>query len=366
MSDISASFDDEWPFEVRSAGDKGMGAFATRDIDPGEVVIVQFSPILINYTGDDARDCFEMVQIYEALTQDLKEGWRSLAISTDRRSAAKYRRIFSSLQPNGRYFSEEQQELYTTLSLQLDVNIFGTCTSLVALFIDVSRFNHSCDPSLWYGDDSVPSRWVGRARRRIRKGEEICISYVPTHDMLDKRQKAIREWGFTCLCAKCTGQVDEYTLALQEARDRLNTVESDESEPPPVFPDSMREMEQHYVRRCILLQEVSTAIASGGKDYEQTRKALVFASMDCAEFYTGYYQVAERAKVLERMVIYLQLRLEYLEQAITIAQDIWPETHHVLNFLAFDQEVTEKKLQKWQRPGAVNELGLTDLDQGIV
>ncbi|KAI1357784.1 hypothetical protein F5Y08DRAFT_333616 [Xylaria arbuscula] len=307
MSDISASYDDEWPFEVRSAGDKGMGAFATRDIDPGEVVIID-----------------------ESLTEDLKEGWRSLAISTDRRSAAKYRRIFRSLQPNGRYFSEEQQELYTTLSLQLDVNIFGTCTSLVALFIDVSRFNHSCDPSLWYGDDSVPSRWVGRARRRIRKGEEICISYVPTHDMLDKRQKAIHEWEFTCLCAKCTGQVDEYTLALQEARDRLNTVESDESEPPPVFPDSMREMEQHYVRRCILLQEVSTAIASGGKDYEPTRKVLVFASMDCAEFYTGYYQVAERAKVLERMVMYLQLRLEYLEQAITIAQDIWPETHHAV------------------------------------
>lgn len=147
MSDISASFDDERPFEVRSAGHKGMGAFATRDIDPGEVVLVEFTPIVVNLTEDDARDCFEMVQIYESLSEDMKRGWRSLHASTHAPSLAAYQRIFSSRQPDGTYFSEEKQDLYITLKLQIDANVFGTCTSLVGLFVDASRFNHSVSSS---------------------------------------------------------------------------------------------------------------------------------------------------------------------------------------------------------------------------
>lgn len=50
--------------------------------------------------------------------------------------------------------------------------------------------------------------------------------------------------------------------------------------------------------------------------------------MDCADFYASYYDLARRVKILERMLKYAQLRLEYLDQAITLAQDIWPETHH--------------------------------------
>lgn len=73
------------------------------------------------------------------------------------------------------------------------------------------------------------------------------------------------------------GQVDEYTAALQAARDTLNEIEPDRSQPPPVFLDDMEEMEQQLVTRCSLLQDVRTAIDEKGYDSRAARKELIFA-----------------------------------------------------------------------------------------
>ncbi|KAK5633236.1 hypothetical protein RRF57_008950 [Xylaria bambusicola] len=148
MSDISATPDDDRPYEVRSAGHKGLGAFASRDIEPGEVVIVEYTPIILDETEDKSKDCFAMARLYETLEEGVKKGWRSLHASTSPYATFEYRQIFSSPQPDGSVLSEEKQELYTMLRLQCDANRFGTGTNQDALFIEVSRFNHSVSPFL--------------------------------------------------------------------------------------------------------------------------------------------------------------------------------------------------------------------------
>ncbi|KAF2966403.1 hypothetical protein GQX73_g7180 [Xylaria multiplex] len=81
MSDISLSEDYEWPFEVRPADDKGMGAFATRDIKPGEIVLVDFTTIILG--GDDlVEQAWNLVKIYEALSPEEQEQWGSLAATS--------------------------------------------------------------------------------------------------------------------------------------------------------------------------------------------------------------------------------------------------------------------------------------------
>uniref|UniRef100_A0AC35G983 SET domain-containing protein n=1 Tax=Panagrolaimus sp. PS1159 TaxID=55785 RepID=A0AC35G983_9BILA len=69
------------------------------------------------------------------------------------------------------------------------------------LFILTSYFNHACLANAFrydYGDVMIVY-----ASDDIKKGEEICISYLdPLHGFLD-RQKKLSGWKFTCQCKLC-------------------------------------------------------------------------------------------------------------------------------------------------------------------
>lgn len=41
------------------------------------------------------------------------------------------------------------------------------------------------------------------ALKDIDAGEELCISYVETDQVVEKRKDALREWFFDCGCRKC-------------------------------------------------------------------------------------------------------------------------------------------------------------------
>ncbi|KAF8346575.1 hypothetical protein F5887DRAFT_1179893 [Amanita rubescens] len=70
---------------------------------------------------------------------------------------------------------------------------------------DLSRVNHSCSPNATY-------RWVLndlmyelRALRPIKKGEEICISYVNYLRSRSARQEHLQSsYAFACMCSGCS------------------------------------------------------------------------------------------------------------------------------------------------------------------
>ncbi len=67
-----------------------------------------------------------------------------------------------------------------------------------------SFVNHDCNPNTNYYYDRNKLMIHFIANRRIAKGEEITISYVP--DIIDpmERKKALRDrWGFDCKCKLC-------------------------------------------------------------------------------------------------------------------------------------------------------------------
>jgi len=41
------------------------------------------------------------------------------------------------------------------------------------------------------------------AKRAIRAGEEITISYIDEDVALADREEALRDYGFTCQCSRC-------------------------------------------------------------------------------------------------------------------------------------------------------------------
>ena len=51
------------------------------------------------------------------------------------------------------------------------------------------------------------------ALRRVRAGEELCISYCDVHQPRDVRRATLRHYGFECACVRCArGDSDEEEL----------------------------------------------------------------------------------------------------------------------------------------------------------
>jgi len=70
--------------------------------------------------------------------------------------------------------------------------------------------SHSCFPNaVWYYDGADH---VLRARRDIRAGDEVCISYLPEHGLLhtapERRAELHSTKRFWCACERCAGGVD--------------------------------------------------------------------------------------------------------------------------------------------------------------
>ncbi|KAI0198385.1 hypothetical protein F4808DRAFT_436196 [Astrocystis sublimbata] len=221
LSDIS---DTDNPYEVREAGEgRGMGCFATRDIKPGETVMITFSDLHV-----DDIDSFEtktngLIELYEKSEESVRQGWDALFAHYETPKIKCYVRALEKQRPDGTYFTPEEVKKWLGVVLKFDSNNFGSDREDVAvLYPEASRFNHSCDPNLDWENSTYTERWVARANRHIATGEELTIAYTPPHEECETRKADLqKDWGFQCDCPKCTEGLDLYTTSLQRARDIL-------------------------------------------------------------------------------------------------------------------------------------------------
>ena len=63
--------------------------------------------------------------------------------------------------------------------------------------------NHSCEPNAKILFPFADHRCLAYALRDIAPGEQLTISYIRQSDPLEKRTKALKEYGFQCICQKC-------------------------------------------------------------------------------------------------------------------------------------------------------------------
>lgn len=68
-----------------------------------------------------------------------------------------------------------------------------------------SYFNHSCSPSIEKQREG--RAWTFRAGRDIRKGDELCITYLSGEERKLGREQRMqtlkKSWGFDCVCERC-------------------------------------------------------------------------------------------------------------------------------------------------------------------
>ncbi|KAI1735668.1 hypothetical protein F4680DRAFT_452756 [Xylaria scruposa] len=339
MSDISVEENFDEPFEIKSAGDSGLGCFATRDIAPGEIILVDFTTILLPRTGNQNATCAQIATLYNDLHELDQREWMALAAHMRADRWELYRMCYRQLGP---HLGNDTPESYAMRAMQFDCNSFEIPgTRLNALYLVASRFNHSCDPNVWYENELVLGRWVGRASRNIAQGEQLFITYISNHAPTAERQINTNGWDFTCGCDKCLGANDTYTAFLEDARDVANNDGVDWARTLSPFVDDIQAMEERLLRRVNLLKQANQQNTGVGLQSNSFQKELIFATWDLAWFHEHYYIISRREGNKANFLRHLESALNYIREVAPLAMRTWPMTHEVVILI-------NKDVHRWQ------------------
>ncbi|ORY57921.1 uncharacterized protein BCR38DRAFT_413814 [Pseudomassariella vexata] len=186
-------------FQVRHAGVKGFGIFASRQIAPGSRILAERPLLLINNNKPDILAAARRLSL-----KDHKTLLR-LSLNETKRSS-----IASLLVAAWKSFPA----IMATREVRDILNIFynnnfalSDADGTRAVFPTVARINHSCVPNAQGNFNANLQSFTVHALRDIGNEEEITISYL--HDELalrQGRQASLSEgYGFTCACELCAG-----------------------------------------------------------------------------------------------------------------------------------------------------------------
>jgi hypothetical protein len=176
----------------------GKGAFATRDIQKGDLILSE-KPIFCILAN--APEPLRRIHI-EAAIRDLSpahlDSYLSLQNSHNKCSC----------------FPNPLFGIFGTNALNVADDDSGIC-------LKASRFNHSCSPNARYSFNSNTGELRIYALGTILRGEEIFIALITNRRLYgsprQSRQALLRSWyHFTCACSVCT--LPEAESKMSDAR----------------------------------------------------------------------------------------------------------------------------------------------------
>ena len=166
--------------EVRSAGEnRGLGLFATRDIEPFTQILSD-APLILMKPTDDLP---ELYQQFTNLSKDDRDKYLALSYHADPNRDAMLK---DKLLQRG--FGKEALQEMTDVAGIMQTNAFnvdlndGRGSRHRALFPNIARINHSCAPNAHVcfhppSESRPQGRMVVHSLRHLQPGEEILISY---------------------------------------------------------------------------------------------------------------------------------------------------------------------------------------------
>ncbi|XP_023320423.1 SET domain-containing protein 5 [Eurytemora carolleeae] len=174
---------------------KGHGVVALRDIQVGELILAEFPLIQVPWWIRHSQ-----------YAQREKKQFLEHAVRT---MSKKDRLGFFSL-----HDSKVPEGAEKTISGIWRTNNFALGASGPradnGLFLLMSRFNHSCEPSAEFHWNKNSRKQEIRATRRISKGLEITISYFTIQigilSQKERKEYLSAQYGFPCDCHACTLQ----------------------------------------------------------------------------------------------------------------------------------------------------------------
>ena len=107
----------------------------------------------------------------------------------------------------GRGLDDDSRAAMTSIERAIETNGFVLDDS-TALFLEISRFNHSCASSARFAWDAAEACGTVVMKHALPKGTEVTIDYgTSKHSTLDKRQQYLFErFSFDCACDRCLAE----------------------------------------------------------------------------------------------------------------------------------------------------------------
>ncbi|UPK92776.1 hypothetical protein LCI18_003711 [Fusarium solani-melongenae] len=219
---------------------KGYGIVATSKIAKGTCILSE-APLV-----QMPRDAVSVDQ--SQATKYLL--WVSIAAQID---ACKpdYRRAFLELWDS---FPEERNEVGIALTNALPL---GPSSSTCGVFLQASRFNHSCHPNTQKTWNDSTGKLNFHVCRDIKKGEEITISYLKKREGYRIRQTSLKDnYRFRCLCSLCSLPVTERELSDT----RLKEIQRLEKEVTSPMAHLLNPLDNHHKSHKLLSLMINEGI----------------------------------------------------------------------------------------------------------
>ena len=188
----AAKIVDEPCFEIKPAAGKGLGVFAARDIPRGTRVISE-KP-LFSVPRDRIR------------TSDFQDLFQKLSAEDQGR----YLQLAHTYDPN----DPQVRSIFT-----------NNCMSMgdsSAIFLSVSRIDHSCIPNSHSSFNGNIGELTIHAFKDITEGQEILISYGrPYGTAPQRKQQLLKTYKFDCACPACVPRNSSWEKS-DERRGNMN------------------------------------------------------------------------------------------------------------------------------------------------
>lgn len=195
---------------------KGWGYLADQDLPKGTVIFREKPDFRI--PEGELVVCDMLQLVYQVLTcpdKKKKRKYKSLVPDNLDHYKIDQAEILSSLELlRGKvdrvyqYLNQVRKEKLFLYCAKYMCNAFEFNDLPVILF-NGTMLNHSCLPNIMFGPDG--EYMVFEAYREIKKGEELCDSYVDISESRNKRKARLKsQYGFDCVCVRCIGKHDKF------------------------------------------------------------------------------------------------------------------------------------------------------------
>ncbi|CBX99105.1 hypothetical protein LEMA_P083440.1 [Plenodomus lingam JN3] len=207
-------------FIIAHSHGKGLGVFATHDLELGDIVMREAPAIKIEPPRVGKGDPYPMSEI----SRLVEEQFQHLPTAAQ-----------AEIMSLTVHATAVEKKTQSRLALIFRTNAYNTGTG-IGLFPKIARINHSCRPNTSYYWSEKLNKRIVFASRKIKKGEEFFVSYIPLLLTRDERQRRLRQYGFECTCDVCAQ--DQVALQVSdgrrvELRETFLNLESNLSMNPP-------------------------------------------------------------------------------------------------------------------------------------
>ncbi|TFK44179.1 hypothetical protein BDQ12DRAFT_730270 [Crucibulum laeve] len=199
-------------FRIGSSPGKGLGMFATQDIEMGDFIHAARPLIIVPVKFVKEWHIFQEKLLFLCIKRLSLEGQVAFMNLTH-----------SHIPMNGCDRNHQIKAIISTNGFGM--NIFyepesDSCT-YSAVYKDISRINHSCSPNVQIIFDVPSFSCQLRAVRPIKKDTEFTIQYTDIFQSYEERKKALVPYQIECTCMSCSNpkESNQFREELRQAVD---------------------------------------------------------------------------------------------------------------------------------------------------